>query len=76
MLSHAVHLNAGITASTVEVWGAGRLGLMSLTTSASEWAGMYRGQVANTIFSTYGFLTPARQYRQTTPPCTPTPGTP
>ncbi len=57
VLSHAVHLNAGITASTVEVRAQDASALMSLDHQCREWAGMTEGTVANTIFSSYGFLT-------------------
>ncbi len=59
VLSHAVHLNAGITASTVEVRAQDASVLMSLDHRCREWAGMTEGTVANTIFSSpsYGFGT-------------------
>ena len=40
VLSHAVHLNAGITASTVEVRAQDASALMSLDHQCREWAGM------------------------------------
>jgi hypothetical protein len=57
VLSHTVHLNAGITASTVEVRAQDASALMSLDHQCREWTGMTEGTVANTIFSSYGFLT-------------------
>jgi phage protein D len=55
VLSHTVHLNAGITASTVEVRAQDASVLMALDHQCREWAGMTEGTVANQIFSSYGF---------------------
>jgi phage protein D len=55
VLSHSVHMNAGVTSSTVEVRAQDASVLMSLTHTSREWAGMTEGTVANQIFSTYGF---------------------
>lgn len=55
VLSHAVHLNAGVTSSTVEVRAQDASVLMGLTHTSREWAGMTDGQVANQIFAGYNF---------------------
>lgn len=58
VLSNAVHMNAGVTSSSVEVRAQDASVLMSLSHVCREWAGMTDGTVANQIFNTYGF-TPA-----------------
>jgi phage protein D len=55
VLSHKVHLQAGITASTVEVWGQDASVLMGVEEKVREWSGLTDGGVANQIFSEYGF---------------------
>ena len=55
VLSQKIHLQPGITASTVEVWGQDASVLMSIEDQAREWSGMTDGEVANQIFSNYGF---------------------
>jgi phage protein D len=57
VLSHKVHLQPGITASTLEVWGQDASVLMGLEEKVREWSGLTDGAVANQIFSEYG-LTP------------------
>lgn len=58
LLAHRAHLEAGITSSTLEVWGQDASVLMTLEDKVREWSGMTEGEVANQIFSDYGF-TPA-----------------
>jgi Phage tail baseplate hub (GPD) len=58
VLSHMVHLEAGVTASTVEVRAQDASVLMSLEHKTREWAGLTEGAVANQVFAGYGF-TPA-----------------
>lgn len=58
VLSHKVHLETGVTASTLDVWGQDASILMSLEDKAREFAGLTDGAVANQVFGEYGF-TPA-----------------
>ena len=55
VLSHAAHLQLGITASTLEVNAQDASLLMGLTETVKEWSGMTDGQVANDVFQQYGF---------------------
>lgn len=57
-LSWRLHLDRTSSASTVDVWGHDASWLMSTSDTVREWSGMTDGQVANAIFSSYGF-TPA-----------------
>ena len=58
ILSQKIHLESGITASTVEAWGQDASCLMRLEETSREWADVTDGAVANTIAGKYGF-TPA-----------------
>lgn len=58
VLSHKVHLPAGVTGSKVTVWGQDATALMSLTEKTKEWSGLSDVDVANQIFQAYGY-TPA-----------------
>jgi phage protein D len=58
VLSHKLHLDRGTTSSTLQVWGQDASWLMNLAEVAKEWADLTDGDVANSIFGTYGF-TPA-----------------
>ena len=46
VLAHKVHLQAGITASTVEVWGQDASVLLGLEEKVREWSGLTDGAVA------------------------------
>jgi phage protein D len=58
VLSHKLHLDRNITSSMLKVWGQDASWLMNLEEKATEWADLTDGDVANSIFGTYGF-TPA-----------------
>ncbi len=60
VLSHKVHLETGITNSTLSVWGQDASWLMNLTEKVKEWIDMTDADVANAIFGDrdYG-ITPA-----------------
>ena len=51
VLSHTTHLQAGITASTLEVLGQDASVLMGLEEKVREWSGLTDGAVANQVFS-------------------------
>jgi hypothetical protein len=57
VLSHQVHLDKGVTASTVRVWGQDASCLMNLEEKTREWTDS-DGRIANAIFGDpYGFAT-------------------
>lgn len=60
VLSHKTHLERGITASTVRVWGQDSSWLMNLEEKVKEWVDVTDGAVANAIFGDYG-MTPASE---------------
>jgi len=56
--SWRLHLDRASTDSSIQVWAQDASCLMNLNDVAREWPGLTDGQVANAIFSSYGF-TPA-----------------
>lgn len=58
VLAHKLHLETGITNSSLQVWGQDASWLMNLEEKTREWVDVTDGDVANTIFNQYGF-TPA-----------------
>lgn len=58
VLSHKLHLDRGVTSSTLKVWGQDASWLMNLEEKTTEWADLTDGDVANAIFGNYG-ITPA-----------------
>lgn len=59
-LSQKIHLDSGITHSTLVVWGQDASWLMNLTEKVKEWVDVTDATVANTIFGDYG-ITPSDQ---------------
>jgi len=55
VLSWRLHLDRTSSASTIDVWAQDASWLMGLSDNVREWTGMTDGEVANQIFSTYGF---------------------
>jgi phage protein D len=55
VLGHKLHLESGIRASTLEVYGQDASWLMNLEEKTREWANVTDGLAANAIFSEYGF---------------------
>lgn len=55
VLSHKLHLEPGITSSTVQVWGQDASWRMNLEEKVHEWVDMTDAAVANAIFEDYGF---------------------
>jgi phage protein D len=53
VLSHKVHLETGVTASTLKVWGQDAEWLMNLEEKTREWADVTDADVASTIFGEY-----------------------
>jgi phage protein D len=58
VLSHKLHVDRGLTASTLKVWGQDASWLMNLAETTKEWSDLTDGDVANAIFDNYG-ITPA-----------------
>jgi len=58
VLSHKLHLDRGITASKLEVWGQDASWLMNLSENTKEWADVTDVSVASSVFGDYG-ITPA-----------------
>ena len=63
VLSHKIHLETGITNSTLVVWGQDASWLMNLTEKVKEWVDITDADVANAIFGDYG-ITPSDQNTQ------------
>jgi hypothetical protein len=55
VLSQKLHLDTGVVASTLKVWGQDASWLMNVTEQIKEWPDVTDGTVANSIFSSYGF---------------------
>jgi hypothetical protein len=58
VLSHTAHLDSGIAACTLKVWGLDATWLMNTEEKTREWVDMTDGAVANTIFGEHS-LAPA-----------------
>lgn len=58
VLSWRLHLDRSSTSSTIDIWAQDASWLMNIDDTVTEWSGQTDGEVANTIFSNYGF-TPA-----------------
>jgi len=54
VLSHKLHLETGVTNSTLTVWGQDASWLMNLEEKVKEWADVTDADVANAIFNDYG----------------------
>jgi phage protein D len=55
ILSATAHLDTGTATSTVKIWGQDATWLMNTTEQVHEWVDVTDGDVANSIFQTYGF---------------------
>lgn len=55
VLSQKLHLDTGVVASTLKIWGQDASWLMDVTEQVREWPDVTDGSVANTIFGQYGF---------------------
>lgn len=60
VLAHKLHLETGVTNSTLQVWGQDASWLMNLEEKTREWVDVTDASVANTIFSEYG-IAPASE---------------
>src|SRR4051812_20730014 len=70
VLAHRIHLEAGITASTLEVTGQDASVLMQLEEKSREFVGMTHGQVADQLFGEHGFATAPRNGEDDSPAST------
>jgi phage protein D len=55
VLAQTAHLDTGTVASSLTVWGQDATWLMNTTERVREWTDVTDGDVANSIFSDYGF---------------------
>lgn len=55
VLSHKLHLDTGVVASALKVWGQDASWLMDVEEKVREWPDVTDGTIANTIFGQYGF---------------------
>ncbi len=55
VLAQTAHLDTGTVASNLTVWGQDATWLMNTTERVREWTDVTDGDVANSIFSDYGF---------------------
>jgi len=55
VLSHKLHLDTGVVASTLKVWGQDASWLMNVAETVKEWPNLTDGAIANSIFGAYGF---------------------
>src|SRR4029078_7368739 len=55
VLSHKVHMETGVTASNLKVWGQDASWLMNLEEKAKEWVDVTDSAIASSIFGDYGF---------------------
>lgn len=59
VLSWRLHLDRTSGASTIDVWAQDASWLMNVADTVREWSGLTDGEVANEIFSSYGFTAAA-----------------
>ncbi|HXA17859.1 MAG TPA: contractile injection system protein, VgrG/Pvc8 family [Thermoanaerobaculia bacterium] len=62
VLSHKLHLEAGVTSSTLQVWSQDATWMMNLEEKVKEWADVTDADVAASIFADYG-ITPSGDNR-------------
>ncbi|MDA9504173.1 hypothetical protein XI09_05225 [Bradyrhizobium sp. CCBAU 11386] len=60
VLAHKLHLETGITNSTIAVWGQDASWLMNMTETVKEWVDVTDADVAASIFGNYG-ISPSDQ---------------
>lgn len=54
VLTHKLHLDSGVTASTLQVWAQDATWMMNLEEKVREWADVTDADVAGSIFGEYG----------------------
>ncbi len=67
VLSQKLHVEHGLTSSSVRVWGQDASWLMNLEEKAREWVDVTDSAVANSIFDEYGF-TPSDRNKENDSP--------
>jgi hypothetical protein len=55
VLSWRLHLDRTSTSSAIDIWAQDASWLMNIDDNVTEWSGQTDGEVANAIFSSYGF---------------------
>jgi hypothetical protein len=71
VLSWRLHMDRALTSSTVDIWAQDASWLMNIDDSVTEWSGLTDGEVANTIFGSYGFTPAAENTDNDSPSHTP-----
>jgi hypothetical protein len=71
VLSWRLHLDRATTSSSIDIWAQDASWLMNVNDAVTEWSGQTDGEVANTIFSSYGFTPAARNTDHDSPSHTP-----
>ncbi len=56
VLSWRLHLDRASAASTIRVWAQDASWLMNIDSKVREWPGLTDGQIADSIFGSYGFI--------------------
>ncbi|HEX2039853.1 MAG TPA: hypothetical protein VHF47_09005 [Acidimicrobiales bacterium] len=67
VLSHRLHLETGVVASTLEVWGQDASWLMNLEEKVREWVDVTDAQVAAAVFGDYGISPSSRNSDEDSP---------
>jgi hypothetical protein len=71
VLSWRLHLDRASASSTIDVWAQDASWLMNIDDNVVEWSGRTDGEVANAIFSSYGFTPAAGNTENDSPSHTP-----
>jgi hypothetical protein len=71
VLSWRLHMDRASTSSTIDIWAQDASRLMNIDDNVTEWSGLTDGEVANVIFSGYGFIPAAGNTDNDSPRHTP-----
>jgi hypothetical protein len=71
ILSWQLHLDRSSSTSTIDLWAQDASFLMNVEDTIVEWSGLTDGEVANAIFSAYGFTPAAGNTENDSPAHTP-----
>jgi hypothetical protein len=71
VLSWQLHLDRSSSTSTIDLWAQDASFLMNVEDTILEWSGLTDGEVANAIFSSYGFTPAAANTENDSPAHTP-----
>ncbi len=71
VLCWRLHIDRASISSTIDIWAQDASWLMNIDDNVTEWSGLTDGEVANTIFGSYGFATAAGNTVNDSPSHTP-----